>query len=178
MSAVMLGSTHKHRFRFSLRTLLIVVVLLSVALGWFALKMREAERQRQAVEAISEAHGWFYYDYELDESGRLMQGQERPAPAWLRKLVGDDFFADVVRVSLPYRRRVDDVFLKRLMALTGLRSLRLSGTQVTDEGLKHLEGLTKLEHLELDGTEVTDEGIEELRKALPNCDIRREPTGW
>jgi len=159
----------RRRFRFSLRTL--VLVLLSFGLGWLGMKLREAERQRRAVEAISEAHGWYYYDYEWDESGEYISGQQPPAPEWLTKLVGVDFFSDVVAVSVPYRRIVDDVFLEHLKELTKLESLNLSGTQVTDEGLQDLNGLTELRSLRLFDTHVTEEGIKELQKALPKCNI-------
>jgi len=36
-----------------------VVVLLGMGLGWFGWKMREAERQRKAVEAIRKAGDGF-----------------------------------------------------------------------------------------------------------------------
>ena len=38
-------------FQFSVRSLLLFVVALSVPLGWFAWEMREAGRQKEAVEA-------------------------------------------------------------------------------------------------------------------------------
>ena len=38
--------------RFSLRTLFVFVVLLSVPLGWFAWEMQRARRQREAVERV------------------------------------------------------------------------------------------------------------------------------
>ena len=47
--------SERHPFRFSLWTLLVVVVVLSVVLGRFALKLRQAERQWQVVKAIGES---------------------------------------------------------------------------------------------------------------------------
>jgi len=41
-------TSKRRKFRFSLRTLMAVMVLLCVGLGWFGWKMREAERQRKA----------------------------------------------------------------------------------------------------------------------------------
>jgi len=131
----------KRRFRFSLRTLLVVVVLLSVGLGWFAFKMRQAERQRKAVEAIIEAGGWVTYDCDLYEDLGYMQRPVSPAPAWLTRLVGDDFFLDVGDVYLSGTKCADEdmEYLKRL---TNLNRLNISGTQVTDAGLKHLRRRT------------------------------------
>ena len=109
--------------------------------------MREAERQRKAVEAIRKAGGWVFYDYECSEDGGTVVGAEPPAPAWLRKLVGDDFFSDVVGVLVD---SADD----------------------GDLALNHVSGLTELEWLWILGTQDTGEHIEELRRALPNCDVQ------
>ena len=49
--------------------------------------------------------------------------------------------------------------------------LNLSRSKITDAGLVHLKGLTGLQTLDLGGTEVTDAGFADLKKALPNCKI-------
>ncbi len=155
--------TPKRRwFRFSLRTLLIVVLLLSLPLGWFALKMREAEKQRKAVEAIEKAGGTVWYDYQEDESGMLMAELEPPAPTWLRELVGEDFFSDVIVVSFVDAPEVGNAALEHFKVLTRLKWLLLYGTQVTDVGLENLSGLAELESLNIDAAHVTDEGLKYL----------------
>ena len=78
-----------------------------------------------------------------------------------------------------------------------MRSLELSGTQITDDGIAHLKGLGELEFLDLSSTEITDDGLRqlgaftnlkridlflcngltksgmsELKKSLPRCQIR------
>ena len=148
-----------------------MIVLLSFGLGWLGIKMREAERQRRAVEAIRKAGGIVFYSYELESRRRRQTTAEPPGPSWLRELVGEDFFADVGHIYLN-RPAVDDGMLVHLEGLRNLDSLDIGGTQVTDTGLGHLRGLTKLRWLGLSYTQATEEGIEELRKALPNCDIR------
>jgi hypothetical protein len=163
--------------------LLIVVLLLSVLLGWFAMRMRQAERQRQAVEARRKAGGTVLYDYQFhEESGSATGVLESPVPAWLRELMGEDFFASVAavgfhdpEVSVLESRSVTvddaDAVLEHVAGLTGVVRLELSANQVTDAGLEHLRGLTELGLLFLHGTHVTEEGSEELRKALPDCQI-------
>ena len=175
--------TNRRKFRFSLRTLMAVMVLLSVALGWFGWKLREAERQRRAVEAIREAGGHVWYDYDVDVIGTA----DSSAPAWLTKLLGEDFFSDVAIVNLSTEVVGDEMLHDHLKGLTKLESLSLVSTQVTDGGIAHLVGathlrnltvydtpltdggiahlvgLTKLERLDLSGTQVTDSGIRHLK---------------
>lgn len=161
------------RFQFSLRSLVLLVVAVGIPCSWLGVKMRESERQRQAVEAIQEAGGLVTYDFHYSiGSGYFVGEQEPPAPTWLRELVGNDFLSEVHVVSLADCEKVDNV-LERLRRLRKLWAVELTRTQVTDAGLEHLKGLTELDELDLARTPVTYGGIEELRKALPNyCHIR------
>ena len=69
----------KRRFlRFSLRALLLFVVVLSVPLGWFAWEMQRARRQRVAVDRIWELGGEVFYDYKFDENGTWTVGLAEP----------------------------------------------------------------------------------------------------
>ena len=132
----------------------------------FAEKVQQAERQREAVEAIRELGGNVRYDYQFDKAGSLMLEQEPPGPAWLRALVGDDFFADVLHVSFfmaPKAAEVNDVVFEHVKPLRRLEWLRLRGTQITDPGLLELNRLTELVYLDLSGTHVTDAGLNHLR---------------
>ncbi len=63
------------------------------------------------------------------------------------------------------------------MELTGLQTLRLIQSQVTDRGLEYLKGLTSLREVELRFTQVTDVGANDLKKALPNCRIHHGTSG-
>ena len=169
-------------FQFSLRTLLLFVLAVSIGYSWFAVKLRQARAQRKAVAAIEELGGWVDYDRDLDETGKYI-------PGWLRRLLGDDFFAPVNDVSLSMCEGVTDSQLARLIGslpklerlyldgtsitdsdlvhlkhLTGLRLLLLTNTEVTDAGLVHLRGLTKLLRLDLGGTEITGQGLIHLKE--------------
>ena len=68
--------------------------------------------------------------------------------------------------------KITNESLRHLAHLTGLERLDIDENPITDAGLKHLYGLTGLRHLDLKDTKVTAKGIEELRKALPNCNVR------
>ena len=71
------------------------------------------------------------------------------------------------------RSPVTDAGLRELATLKNLTWLDLRDTRVADAGLKELAGLKNLDTLLLQGTQVTDAGVHELRKALPNCTIKR-----
>ena len=138
MSETMATHTkRKRRFlRFSIRTLLIVLTISCVWLGW---KVERARKQREAVAWVQELGGGLSYD------------SESPGPQWLRKRLGRHFFDDVVRVSLTLAV-VSDV--TPLSGMTRLQELHLEGTQVSD--VTPLSGLTRLQTLDLDGTQVRD----------------------
>src|SRR5439155_7662165 len=57
-------------------------------------------------------------------------------------------------------QNVTDEDLAELRGRRGLKYLGLSGTRVTDAGLVHLAGLTDLEVLSLSELPVTDQGLE------------------
>ena len=151
-------------YHFSLRSLLLFFLFCSIPFGWLGMRMQRAREQRQGVEAIRKLGGSVYYDYHYDSSGALILGTDSkpPGPSWLRRILGDDFFADVVGVFLG-RTQVTDADLEHLKGFSQLRNLALSGTGVTDAGLEQLQGLSQLRALWLDGTRVTDAGLEHLK---------------
>lgn len=177
-------------FRYSLRTLLLAMVAVSVGMGWLAARMKEAQRQRAAVAAIVSLSGLVIFDDQPDDLTAAPAASS--VPGWLRRLLGDDFFRTAVHVvafndatmeavrDLPDIRRLDfvgspatDAGLVHVSWLSRLESLNLSDTQITDAGLEHLHGLTRLRELCLRGTSVTNEGVKRLQQALPDCRIER-----
>jgi hypothetical protein len=174
-------------YQFSLKTLLVLLTLLCLGPGGFvAYEQNRAWRQKGAVAAIEELGG--------------AVGYCRAVPvrsAMLRRILGDDTFAVVESVDFWNPSRVTDADLKHLASLSRLKTLHLDNSQVTDGGLKQLAGLKDLSVLYLDNsqvtdgglahltglktlrilyvrrTKVTDTGVAELRKSLPDCQIRR-----
>ena len=158
-------------FRYSLRTLMLVVTVFCV---WLGVTAKRAQDQRQAVVAIYKLGGRVLYDHQIEES-------DPPGPAWLRQLIGVEYFFNVARVYLrkpdyhgrnsATRKRFTDADLEHLTGLvrdlkrfSELQFLDLRYTQVTDEGLMHLKGLTNLLRLYLDDTQVTDAGLVRLKE--------------
>ena len=158
----------RHRFRYSLRTLFVFMVLCAIACSWLAVKLQRFRKQDEVVKAIIEAAEMVDIQYEQYERiARPGSTPERVGSAWMRKLLGDDYLAKRKWTNLKRLHvtgtGVTDASLKHLKALTKLEALGLTGTQVTDDGQEHLKVLTKLEVLGLAGTQITDAGLEHLR---------------
>jgi Leucine-rich repeat (LRR) protein len=172
-------------YQFSLRTLLIVVTLFAVACSWFAVKMGQARRRREAVEAIKRAGNDLLYEYQVDQSGNEIPNAQPSIPNWLTGLFGEDLFYDVVYVhlwrQLPEGRLeclrdlrqiryihieelyISDADLENLEGLAQLRNLEIWDTMgLTDAGLAHFEGLKRLEGITLANTKVSDAGLAHL----------------
>jgi hypothetical protein len=175
------------RFQFSIRSLLVLTLAVALPCSWLATEMKRAREQREQAEWIVKEGGRVSYDYERDSSGNDIPNAQPPGPAWLRSLLGDDFFTHTVAATLSraqvtnaglehlkalsqlqwlslYRTRVTDAGLEHLKRLSQLQELDLGNTQVTDAGLEHLKGLSQLRSLSLDGTPVTDAGLERLKR--------------
>jgi hypothetical protein len=142
------------RFQFSLRSLLLLTVAVAAAFAWLAHEKRE-------VEEIDKMPGVMEYDFQVDAS-RKGRKAIPAGPPWLRRILGDHFFAEVIDLDLS-GTQVTDAGLEHLKGLTQLWRLSLNGTEVTDVGLEHLKGLMQLQGLYLTRTKVTDAGLEHLK---------------
>ena len=114
----------RRRFQYSLRTLLLFVLLVNIVMAWFGANWRAAGQQRDAVAAIKALGGSVRYDYvppgtvtgPTTSPFAAPPGAVSPlavpalaataptvppGPAWARRLLGDDFFANVVDVCGP-----------------------------------------------------------------------------
>ena len=123
-------------FQYSLRTLLVVMTLSAIACSWYAAKKQSEERQQEAVATIEKLHGGLHW---TQPSG----------PAWLRNLLGDDYFRTVDAVDLGYRLdAVSDAELHQIAkGFPRIEVIDLSWTNVTDAGLENLKGLSQLQTL-------------------------------
>lgn len=173
-----MASPPKRRwFAFRLRTLLIVVVVLGLALTPLAMKLKKARAQKVAVEWVLENDGSVFYDWQLDDGSGI-----RPGPEWLRRLIGDEFFQTVrgvdfqlplaMIVAMEYAdyEGIDPLDLSRLAEFDELQILVIMGKRVED--LSPLNELLDLKYLKI-RAHVTDKEVARLQKALPNCEIIR-----
>ena len=89
-------STPKPRRRwlqFSLRRLLVAMLVFGCGLGWFAHEVQLARQQREAVTAIGKLGAGLSYG---SESG----GMTRTAVTWVGKLLGEDLRVNVTSINL------------------------------------------------------------------------------
>ena len=159
-------------------------------MDWFAARLRLAQEQRKAVDAIHDCGGYVSYDYQRDAKDATSGGYvaydyhrdvprkpsgdaQPPGPRSLRALLGDDFFANVVGVSFVTDESSGDIELtdadllrlkSHFAALPQLRELifhGLSNREVRLEGI--VEAVGQLERLEIAYSRVTDAGLQCLR---------------
>ena len=161
----------RRRFQFSLRSLMLLVVVVAIPCSWFATAMKAAREQRAAVEAIEKLGGWVNYDYEYDETDPFapdppMPGtaHQLPGPAWLCRRLGVDLLANVVVATVSDSQfEIGEAWLDSIKCLSHLQLLILSGAKVNDAGLEQIKGLTELKYLELRNTKISDAGLQHLK---------------
>ena len=151
------GLLFRWRFQFGIRTLLLMTVAVAVPCSWMTVEMKRAREQQSARTAFRRFPGGVIYDYEFSEPRT-----KSPAPNWLCRLLGDDFFAHVATVCLGCNKRFTDADMAYVESLPRLKRLTLGNANVTDVGLQHLAVLTELEHLTLASSQVDDDGLEYL----------------
>lgn len=73
--------------------------------------------------------------------------------------------------------QITDAGVVQLQALSKLKELLLNGTAITDQGLAHLHAMKSLRLVSVFNCKnVTPKGIAELKKALPDCEVRTTQT--
>ncbi len=171
-------------YQFSLRTLLVFGLLVSICMSWLAVKLHRGRKQRKAVEAIERLGGEVCYGYEFPVNSWKRKPQ---ASAWLKVLVGDDLSRDVIHAfgldaNHVVVKHVSHDNITCLSRLTTLEYLCIDSTQISDRELERLQRLKNLRMLSLGdiiftthGTfgrvAVNPEAVKKLEEALPECHI-------
>jgi hypothetical protein len=146
--------------------MLVAIAVLGIWLGVIA---NRANRQRRAVEAIKKAGGTVYYDYQNTIGFRVEDDAPPPGPAWLRNLVGIDYLATTVGVTI--NTDIADDRFEVMDELPKLKTAFLSGKGVTDLTLAHLTGVQHLLGLYIFESSMTDSGWENLERMTHLTDL-------
>jgi len=157
--------TNRRKFRFSLRTLMIVGVLLSLLLGWVGIECQKIRQERRSLEHLSEFQQGVAYRRLHVVTLRI--GANTGGP-------NDDDLVHLKRFGRLEHLQVEssnvtDAGLRHIREIAGLKQLILWGTKNTDSGLHHLKAMTSLEKLVFVQTDVTAEGVYHLQDDLPDC---------
>jgi hypothetical protein len=144
----------------SVRVLMSVVLVLGLVMAW---RVDKARTQRRAVAALNDLGVSVTYDY-VYADGKYNYSATPWGPTWLRRLIGDEYFQEVVEVNLLKGKDVTDEHLAILEGLPHLRRLYARSAAISDAGLRHLEGLAELEFLHIGDTSVGDAGMVSIGK--------------
>ena len=121
-------------FQFSLRTLLLMMLVFGCGLGWVASERQKNAKLHADIVAIRDLDGHV-----------AIEGRKAGRPAWLHWLLGDDSFRNVTAVSLT-STEITDAGLEHFKDLTQVQWLNLANTQITDAGIvrwPRIDGHTK-----------------------------------
>ena len=146
---------------FSLRTLFIALTAFAV---WLGVIVHRAREEREAVKAIEALNGMVRYDWQPHAT--RLEGAGAPAgeiyyprenanagpggPAWLRRLIGDEYFQQADRAYLIHPQADLSAAIPHLARLRGLKSVTILAT-------------------------VPGEVQEKTRVALPHCELKLTP---
>lgn len=181
------------RIRFSLRTAILAVTIASAFFGWYAFRMRDELRHRNAVRAIVEMGGDVKY-----ESGEWGLGELSVVEKWFPKqrvdkvvsvqfqLTSGNWSRESMIQLKPHLESFSSLrslhinnsemppnALKGIEDLTGLESLLITNARITNDDLGHIRGLANLRYLLLRQTAIDDDGLEHLlgMKKLETIDL-------
>jgi len=170
--------------RFGLRTLLVLVLLLSLPLGWLGREIYRVRQEEQVAAAIIDAGGILRFDFNHQEPIGVY---ENWGPRLLRKLWGKNMgrHLDMVHIhsaedtnrlipllvrcerleylGLP-AAKLSDRSMQILASLPNLRVLNLVETQITAEQMQTLATSETLRHIRLQGAPSADEYLQQLTK--------------
>jgi internalin A len=163
------STSWRRKLRLSVRSLLVLVLVIGGWLGW---TVRNAKIQREAVAAIRLAGGTVTYHWDKRRTRSASPFAKPWWPKWLVKQLGVDYFGHAVDVALTSNGRkgeehwipIKQLALTRVAALDQLENIALSGSFVRDEDLACLGTLSKLEGLSLENTSVSDVGLSHLAR--------------
>jgi len=147
--------------RFSLRGMIVLVLVIGGGLGWL---VRSARIQHAAVAAVTGVGGSVMYDWQWNNrtsytSDASYTGGASWVPKWVTDRVGTDYFGHVTSVWLYAISRDADSVLIPVGRLKRLEWLSLIGSNISDTGLAHLSTTPSLSRLELDYTKISDAGL-------------------
>jgi hypothetical protein len=166
------------RFQYSLRTLMLVVTVVAIFMGWVAKKRRESALQEAAFDAIVAAGGFIAgVDFVPFDTLADVECPIERFPNWWERLLGHrrfvvGTFAGSSRESLPYLRNfpaikrlsikspgLSEDDLNQIECLQELCLLTIDSPSVAHAGYRKLAAHKKLNDITLEGCTLTDDDL-------------------
>ena len=165
----------RRRWRqFSLRTLLVAMLLLCILFGLFAIRLQRARRQAAAVATIRAVGGEVFYDYEQRYEGRAPAVPSK-VPKWLFAWLGPDFFHDVIEVAMdsgasPSTPADASRCWTAVSQLRNVEGIRANGAWINDETFEAVARQRRLRRLFLRKGNITGKQLKPLG-VLKNLEV-------
>jgi WD40 repeat protein len=137
------------RFRYGLRTFLVILTIAAVVAGYYGNKWNRARLQAKAVEAIKAAGGLIIFDKDKAPTRVMFRGDK----------FGDE---QLEKISL------------HLANLPKLGELDFVKARITDDGVKHLLKVRQMDVLYLFESSVSPNGFDELTKRMPQVTVKTD----
>jgi hypothetical protein len=128
------------------------IILLALSSVWAAgMSYLQKQHERQAVAVIENAGDEVYYSYQWSDESPEPDGPENPrAPAWVRRILGDDFFGHPTHVCC---FATPDA-LQTLRELPTLTGVELWWVEAAGEPFAAVSAMKRLHTLKIDGSVV------------------------
>ena len=136
-----------HKFRFGLRTFLIITTIVSVLVGYFGMKVYREMLREEAVTILEK------------EGAQLKKDKEQ----FVTRVLFDNTGMDDEKLK---------ELIPHLQLLPKLQELDLVRVKISDQGLKLLDELDHIKTLYLFQTKASDKGISNLKQRLTSIDIK------
>ena len=146
----------KIRIRFSLRTLLAVMLCVSIFLAIFVLQVVvPSQQEHRRIAMISES---------VPDAQVFTEPKGQFA---IRHLLGDRFSERAVHVHLSDPAVTDAWISEKLTQLRHIETLSILSSNVTDKGLAEISRLPSLKSLNLVNTRISESAFYKFRKSKP-----------
>lgn len=158
------------RLQFSLRTLMLVTLVLGPPAAYLSNFAIHVRRQRAIVVKIDELCGSVIYEHQ--QNARNPQDAPPPGPAFMRWLFGNDAYmhvchvfvgADLNRFFGTGLTSWENSDLSILAGLPRLQELTVVKLSVNDKGMRCISRVRSLRRLNLEGPQISREGVAQLR---------------
>ena len=132
------------RIRYSLRMVAVAMTLICVWFGWIA---HQARKQTAAIAQLRDLSATVGYD---------RRPEELYVPTWIRASLGDDYFINVVEVSLHDQR-------------SGRQSVEFSTSQII-KAVEAMSQLPRLRQISFNHTRIRDDQLVHFARLAPQIE--------